>query len=397
MGLTKTAIMESEAQGWDAPDTWVCTECVGDAFLKKLITANQRECECSYCNTSIAAPTECIMQAIADTVFYWYAAPQDTGVPYEDGEWAIQTSDTFEVLSGLDFSCQAQFLDDVISGFHNSCWVEKSEGFWGITRENQLLSRAWKSFVEVVKHRTRFHFLTQKDGEAYDRNYLTPDEVLSSIAEYLRRFGMLREVQVGTSIFRCRVRGSHDEWKLDEVQLGAPPSERASSGRMNPAGIAYFYGAFERGTAIAEVVAHPPTEVAMGAFEITAPLIVADLTKRPPIPSIFDGTQRDEREAILFLWEFTRQISRPIQKNGMEHIEYVPSQVVCEYLAQVFEIDDRGRRLDGLIYPSSIKPGYNNIVLFPSERSWKNIFDKLAFVDSRLFILDDWNKLISAL
>lgn len=401
MGLTKSAMMESEARGWSAPDSWVCVECVGDAFLKELVKANWEECECSYCGrtsaTPIAAPAQCVMQAIADTVFHWYAEPQNVGVPYEDGEWAIQTFDTAEVLMELGVDFQAQFYDDVLFGFNNSCWVECSDGFWTAARENQLLPRAWKSFVEVVKYQTRFHFLAQKDGVAYDTDHLTPDEVLSSIAELLRKFEMLREIQIGTSIFRCRVRGPHDEWEPDESQLGAPPSARANAGRMNPAGIAYFYGAFERGTAIGEVVAHPPTVVAMGIFETIHPLIVADLTKFPPIPSVFDDSQRNEREAILFLQEFTQQISQPIQKNGMEHIDYVPSQVVCEYLAQVFEIDDGDRRLDGIIYPSSIKPGCNNIVLFPSKRSWKNKFDRLAFVHSSLVNIPDWNKLTNAL
>ncbi|HWZ47555.1 MAG TPA: HEPN-associated N-terminal domain-containing protein [Herbaspirillum sp.] len=401
MGQAKTAMMESEARGWDAPDSWVCTECVEDAFLKELVTANEEECECSYCgrvsDTPIAAPAECVMQAIADTVYYWYAPPQEVGVPYEDGEWVIQTSVTAEVMAELGLDCQAQFFEDVLSGFHNTCWAECSEGFWAATRENQLLRLAWKSFVEVVKHRTRFHFLAQKDGVAYDTDYLTPDEVLSSIAELLRKFEMLWEVQAGTSIFRCRVRGPHDQWEPDKAQLGAPPSARASAGRMNPAGIAYFYGAFEPGTAIGEVVLHPPTAIAMGVFKTIHPLIVADLTKLPPIPSVFDNSRRNEREAILFLREFTRQISKPIQKNGMEHIDYVPSQVVCEYLAQVFEIDDEGRRLDGIVYPSSIKPGCNNIVLFPSERSWKNKFDRLAFVRSRVVHIEDWNKLTNAL
>ncbi|WP_211475082.1 HEPN-associated N-terminal domain-containing protein [Collimonas humicola] len=401
MGLTKAAMMASEARGWDAPDSWVCAECVEDPFLKELITANAEEYECSYCghtgDAPTAAPSECVMEAIANTVFYGYGAPQDIGVPYEDGQWAVHTSDTAEVLRELEFYCQDQFYDDVLSGFHNTCWVDCSEGFWAPSRENQLLPRAWKSFVKTIKHQTRFHFLAQKDGVAYERDYLTPDEVLSSIAEYLRKFGMLREVPAGTAIFRCRIRTPHDDWDLDEVQLGAPPSERASAGRMNPAGISYFYGAFESGTAIGEVVAHPPTVVAMGTFRTTDPLTIADLTKLPSIPSVFDGSQRDERVAVLFLREFTREISRPIQKNGMEHIEYVPSQVVCEYLAQVFEIDVEGRRLDGIIYPSSIKPGCNNIVLFPSERSWKNKFDKLAFVDSRLVSIEDWNKLTSAL
>ena len=192
-------------------------------------------------------------------------------------------------------------------------------------------------------------------------------------------------------------KGPHDTWELDESQLGAPPSILASAGRMNPVGISYFYGAFVPGTAVAEVVQRPPTAVGLGAFLASRPLHVVDLTKIPPLPSVFDGEQRDAREAILFLREFTRQISQPVQKNGMEHIEYLPSQVVCEYLAQVFNTDGKGSRLDGIVYPSAMKQGFTNIVLFPTELSCKYRFDGLKFVGAKIIDLNNWDKITHAL
>lgn len=401
MGLAKAAWIESQERGWDAPDAWVCSVCVGDEFLANLVLENVEECECSYCGEEsahpVAAPVECVMEVIAAAVFHYFSPPQEAGVPYEDGEWAVRTLDTADVIAELELDAQDQFLDDVISAFHEVCWVRSSAGFWAAPRTNQRLKFAWQDFVRMVKHQTRFHFLAQKEDGAYEADYLTPDQILSEIAELLRKFEMLRQVPEGTPIYRCRTRQPHDNWTLNEEQLGAPPSERASAGRMNPAGISYFYGAFAIGTAVGEIVSHPPTAVGIGTFVNTHPLLVADLTKLPPIPSIFDSGQRNEREALLFLREFTRQISRPVKKDGTEHIDYVPSQVVCEYLAQVFEIDSSGKRLEGIVFPSSIKPGCHNIVLFPSDRVWKTKFDRLRFVEGKVMHLGDWQSVVKAL
>lgn len=337
------------------------------------------------------------MEVIAATVHYYYAAPQDAGVPWEDGEWAVPTMDIVEVLGELHFDAHSGFFDDVLEGFHSSFWVESADGFWTATRANDRLPLAWKAFVETVKHRTRFHFLAQAESIAKAQDYLTPDEVLSSVAELLQKFNFLQEVPAGTHIYRARLRAPHDTWPLDEDQLGAPPSEFASAGRMNPAGISYFYGAFKPGTAIAEVVSRPPTEVALGKFETTKPLLMVDLTKTVQAPSVFDPDRRDERAKIFFLREFTRQISQPVQKNGREHIEYVPSQVVCEYLAQVFELAGDGRSLAGIVFPSTVQPGDNNIVLFPTDRSWKYRFEGLRFIAGKKFKLNNWSNLIKSL
>lgn len=401
MGLAKTAWIEAQKRGWDAPDKCVCADCVHDLFLEEVVGDNLEQDLCDYCGREsdepIAAPVEYVIEVIAETVHYYYSAPQDAGVPYEDGEWALTTMDTAEVMADLEFECQSDLFDDVLSAFNNTCWIETADGFWAATRTNQRLRLAWKGFVDTIKHKTRFHFRARQEETAYDQDYTSPEMVLSSIAELLRKFEFLHDVPEGTSIFRCRVREAHDAWALDENQLGAPPSTVASAGRMNPAGISYFYGAFVPGTAIAEVAPRPPTAVAIGAFQTTQPLTVIDLTKIPSLPSVFDSEQRNDREAILFLREFTRQISQPVQKNGMEHIEYVPSQVVCEYLAQVFSTDEEGGRLDGIIYPSTMKQGVTNIVLFPSERSWENRFDGLKFISANIVTLSNWDKLTAAL
>lgn len=58
MGLAKTAWMDAEARGWDAPDKFVCEECVPDLFLKEVVADNLEQDVCDYCGREVLAPTE---------------------------------------------------------------------------------------------------------------------------------------------------------------------------------------------------------------------------------------------------------------------------------------------------------------------------------------------------
>ncbi|WP_425612510.1 RES family NAD+ phosphorylase [Xanthomonas prunicola] len=75
-----------------------------------------------------------------------------------------------------------------------------------------------------------------------------------------------------------------------------------------------------------------------------------------------------------------KSITKPVEKDGREHIDYVPSQVVCEFLAQAFLLND-GSTLDGIIYPSAANPGRTNLLVFPSGHwSDPNRFKGLDFL-----------------
>ena len=106
-----------------------------------------------------------------------------------------------------------------------------------------------------------------------------------------------------------------------------------------------------------------------------------NLAQLPPLPSIFDTNSRQEREELLFLEAFVDEIKKPIEKNGTEHIEYVPTQVVSEYFSLVFGLKN-GECLDGILYPSAVHPSGRNLVLFPTERGYERKFDQVEFIDA---------------
>jgi hypothetical protein len=235
----------------------------------------------------------------------------------------------------------------------------------------------WDRFARIVKHELRY-FFDHARSSSIDEEY-EPATFLPTIGRLVKRLELMDTVPLGISFFRARPRNNGENWPLNAKELGAPPSEKASAGRMNPAGISYLYLAFDQQTALAEIRHGQSDQSAIGRFEVLRDLKILNLTKLPDLPSIFDDAQRDERENLLFLESFINEIQKPIEKNGSEHIEYVPTEVVSKYFAMVFELKN-GNRLDGILYPSAANPGGRNLVLFPTERGYERKFDQVEFI-----------------
>jgi RES domain len=130
-----------------------------------------------------------------------------------------------------------------------------------------------------------------------------------------------------------------------------------------------FYAAFDEATAIAEtVVRHDgePAERTTGTFRVLKDLIVRDLVDLPGVPSIFDGDQTNlNRPALSFLHDFVEDLTKPIEKDGREHVEYVPAQIVTEYVR--YRLSERvGKEIVGIRYRSARNTDGVGCVLFYS-------------------------------
>ena len=66
--------------------------------------------------------------------------------------------------------------------------------------------------------------------------------------------------------------------------------------------------------------------------------------------------------------KFVEDLSRSIEKNGHEHIEYVPTQVVTEYFRYKFKTD-KSENIHGILYPSSRNIGGICCVLFCKQEN----------------------------
>jgi len=103
--------------------------------------------------------------------------------------------------------------------------------------------------------------------------------------------------------------------------------------------------------------------LSVAKFETARDAWVVDLTALPEFPSLFDEGRRHLRAPISFLRDFVEDLAKPIAKDGREHIEYVPTQIVTEYLRYVFRTET-GHRVRGVIYQSARNGGGKCCVLF---------------------------------
>lgn len=384
MGLVKHEWMEAVERGWnDIEDKYVCETCVDDEFLKEQILSQLVATQCDYCQAEsgepIAAPVEVVQEPIGETVSFYFADPAEAGVPRNDGEWLVEPIDTQEVLLQLGLHCQDDLFSDIVNAFTNDEWVRAVQGSWSSLRGDEILDYSWSSFCEWIKHVTRFFFAeAPSDIDEFDRERIEYRDVLPELGRLANDRGLISQVPKGTTLYRARVRKSDDRWTLNAETMGAPPLSTTTAGRMNPAGISYLYLAFDEETAVAEVLGAAASEVAVAQFSTERELIILDLSTLPAKPSIFDLSRRDERESLIFLESFVNTISRSIAKDGLEHVSYVPSQVVCEYFALVFR-DADNKPLDGVKFRSSVISGGKNLVLFPTQRGFAPAFDQVIY------------------
>lgn len=392
MGQEKHRMQMMEERGWSAPDGFVCADCVEDDFLKGLVKQNLARKTCTYCGKKalkdIACPAEALMPAIAGAVFHYFEDPVQAGVPYDEGlvDWGMPTSD---VLRALSIDGNEKFVAAVANAFHHQMWVQAAGGMWTGTHEHDELLDSWEHFVHTVKHRTRFHFHLDTASDRVGTSADSPGVWLDKLGSLVERARLVQSVEAGTPLFRARVRRG-GAWSPSSETMGPPPVEVATSGRMNPAGISYLYTALEDGTALAEAVSAPPQDVVLATYSVARPLSVVDLCTLPPAPSIFDVEKLRLHDGLWFLYEFVREISKPVSKHVDERIEYVPTQVVCEWFAQVFEPRGEGSRVDGLMYPSAVRPGGRNLVLFPRRDGRQWVFDAVTYLSASELSLNTW-------
>lgn len=230
--------------------------------------------------------------------------------------------------------------------------------------KNKNMSEAWDFLVNTTKHCSRYFFHAMQVITSGDK-IKTPGDVLELLRLLVDfdkkddRIMLKTTLNTDANLFRARIYDG--TWNPSvESELLAPPPEEVSAGRMNPAGISYLYLAAEKETALIEVRPKPPCTMTVAQFKPLKDLTLLNLCD-PPNP---DGIADEDHQAALhFFRYFIDSITLPVIKDGREHIDYVPSQIVCEYFAHAHLLGGVPQ-LHGLQYPSTIRDGGKNIVLF---------------------------------
>jgi hypothetical protein len=367
------------------PDLCVCADCFGDEGLKGFVTAHANSSECSFCGATaeadIAAPLDEVVEHMLACLARDYDDPASAGMVYDSAEGGYQGQvwDTYDFLA---YELALELPNDKDQRLFNAlCDGLGSQQLW-CTRHlyslgpDAALAYSWETFCKLVKHESRFFFTQTRRNPRRNSELLPPSDLLELIAKYAIATGLVRTMSAGQTFYRVRLQ-QPGKTLQQPGELGPPRPERAKQNRMSPAGIVMTYVSEDAKTALDETADEPGT-YAIGQFRTLRDITILDLAQLPPVPSLFteipDMLGHDPREALKFLRLLAEDISRPIARDDRLHIEYVPTQVVTEFLRSA-KLPDK-RWLDGIRYRSSRRSGGTSLVLFADQHNVAGVCDK---------------------
>lgn len=357
------------------PDpTSVCAKCVNDVELQQWIDAHASERTCDVCarrgRRAIAAPFEefaahfrqCIESEYEDSAHH---------NPWDDGAYVFPPMDGNEVLDDIGGITDSDRLRGALVGLLDDVpWV-RQDFLW--ESRYDLLRGGWYAFVQLIKHHTRFLFFSREPQVSYSRE-ITAAGMLDALGDVLKELGCLQVLAAGTRLYRVRTHPS--TIRLTTLSdFGAPPPEAVTrANRMSPIGISMFYAALDRDTALAETwgaleeAERRDKRATLATFELTRDVRIVDLISLPPRSTIFTPlTTMESRSPEAFLHDVAAEFAAPVAREHAELLEYVPTQVVTEFVRFRFSPDAPA---EGLGFRSARRTGGANVALFLSAEDF---------------------------
>jgi hypothetical protein len=382
----------------------ICSQCVGDEYLKKEILAEGTEADCDYCDASgktismeeladrvEAAFTDHYVRTPTEPSGFEYAMAKEEGGwdrPGDQAEWAIGGAASLDesparhvtaILEDRHYDREAAQMGDE-SEFDRDSYYERKD------IDDYEFQEAWRFFESSVTADAR-HFNSAAES--------TLDEIFGDLNQHRTSDERPSIVEAGPdheikAFFRGRVFQSTgpllNALESPEREIGPPPMRDALAGRMNARGVSVFYGATEPGTAIAELRPPVGSRVVLGRFELLHPVRLLDVRALKDVVvegSIFDPSYLRRLERAKYLERLSARISMAVMPHD-ETLDYIVTQVIADYLAT-----RENPALDGILYPSSQQSDRGaNVVLF--HKSSAVLIEPLPS-GSTVKAIDGWN------
>lgn len=208
-----------------------------------------------------------------------------------------------------------------------------------------------KFFLEIEEH------LRSKN------RFTLPPECDAKVNVFCNHYiNNLTVVESGTEYWRARLFEVNQTNNFSFKEMGAPPPGLTSSGRINPKGISFLYGASDKQTAVSEVRPWVGANLSLVKFNIIQNLKLVDLTNSPKMSfnsgkhtdnEIFNGLQ------IAINSIFINKLFFSAPAHEKDSLAYVTSQFISERF--------KNMGADGILYPSVLNENGLNICLFDSS------------------------------
>ncbi len=343
---------------------YVCEECFSDYALIAYVEEHATENECDF-----AAPADDVVGLIMESIrTEWTDPVEELAHDSAEGGYQGHQIEFDQVLYEVGEPIEDDEFREALIAATIGYTIQWCKADYGAPFEDEAMAYDWSDLVDHVKFQSRYFFSTQvrKGRKAGQRESAV--DILTDITTFAESAGLFRTISAGGRFWRARASDASGAFATPG-ELGTPPPEVAfSSNRMSPAGIPAFYGAEDPDTAIEEIRTVPVPESgaywSAGEFALSGDCLVLDLATMPDPPSIFDS-ERALRRPLYFLADFATDISKPLGAPGREHIDYVPTQVIAEFLRLSF-VSELGP-VTGVRYKSARHDGGICVVLFISN------------------------------
>ena len=259
-------------------------------------------------------------------------------------------------------------------------WLREDWGMFGHPRMDE--SRAKDLLAEILDDgdivRKRFSPVSTVEGDRLNEWEKLRDELMYQNRFFpeanidLERLELLLssltadKEDVPTVWYRARIQTG--DTPFDIADMGAPPKQKASHGRANPAGIPYLYVASNQRTAVSEIRPHSGEIACVCNFDTPDDLKVVDLRAPRKMVSPFlleDAVDISRMRGDLpFLERLGDELTRPVLPQAAA-IDYTPSQYLCEFIKKC--------GYQGVIYRSSVSDGINLALFNPAAAQSRSV------------------------
>lgn len=344
----------------------VCSSCIGEEYLRHQVNNAGVVGQCRYCQSS-QNPTinfddlaEQVHSVLEEHFQMTSPDPEDASdlLAAKFGHWEQSGEPvTYAIMNLIDSSEDLaedirNYLSDQYDPAGKDAMIDPcpyaDDSYYEESKiDTYEFQESWSSFRHEILSRSRF--FNQKAKTALDHLFEGIAQLVTHEGDTVVRTYTLEDV-----IYRARVAKTEQEveniLKYAPNSLGPPPGEYASGGRMNAEGISVFYGATDIETCIAEIRAPVGSYVVSGCFLPRRDLRILDLTRLEKVyiqGSLFDHNHSESLSRVHFLKRLQAELSQPVIP-GSESRDYLPTQVVAEYLGFHPEMN-----LDGVMFSSS--------------------------------------------
>jgi hypothetical protein len=305
---------------------YCCVNCFKDAEIKAIIQSYNITGDCEFCGQKNVSVYEIGIDTTISDLFdglldaYTTAASLPNTFPKDStdliknilyNKWYIFNVEPDRIYRLITSICHEKYSDQP-KLFNDPVGILQSQDKDYLENNAIIKNYCWADFVVSIKQKNRFH-----------TDHMNKD-VLDLFIGYMQK-----TYKAGDRFYRARICPSKDGFSIDE--MGAPPSQSATAGRVNSEGISVLYLADAEKTALHEVRAGVHDYVAIGCFELQRDVEIinlADIDKISPFIGI-DFTQHAVNKEHLRM--ISQEIAKPLRRQDSP-LDYLPTQYISDYI-----------------------------------------------------------------